>query len=163
MTEQKQWKAGLEYQTSADFSYFFVVLRYLGYEEIKLLRSTWETLACRGFFYGFFPLAYRLRSHLISRFRWTGWHFASISCGRTVTIVIKGIPSYHTLVERAWSSEISSWNAFDKLSEFATISSKYLQFLWLIPVMKTSESCVAVCFLGIWCYNSIQCSPLIFD
>lgn len=32
--------------------------------------------------------------------RWTGQHFASISCGKSVAIVITGIPSYHTVILR---------------------------------------------------------------
>lgn len=57
----------------------------------------------------------------------------------------------------------SSWSAFHKLSEFSCICSKYLKLLWLILVMKTSESYVLVCFLEMRRWNSRYRTLLIFD
>ena len=50
-----------------------------------------------------------------------GWHFAAISCDKSVGIVIKDIASYQPLVLRASLAEISLVKCFDKLSEFAFI------------------------------------------
>lgn len=50
---------------------------------------------------------FSLRYHVISRAGWwTGWHFVSISCDKSVSIVITDIPSYHTLVLLAWTAKI---------------------------------------------------------
>ena len=57
----------------------------------------------------------------------------------------------------------SSWSAFDKLSELSCTCSKYLKPLWLILVMKTSESYVLVCFLEMRWWNYIYRTLLIFD
>ena len=71
----------------------------------------------RGFLRSFFP---GVLLSMPSDFK-VGRRFAVISCDKSVRIAIRGIPSYRTLVLRAFSAEIFLVNCFDKLSEFASI------------------------------------------
>ena len=67
-----------------------------------------------------------------------------LSCGKVAGTVITGIPSDMPLFYmRSWLI-YSSWSAFNKLSEFASICSDYCHQTWLILVMKTSKSCFDV-------------------
>ena len=65
----------------------------------------WKTLSLFAVFFRRFSVYdYYLRYYLsVSRSRWIGWHFPSILGGKSVAIVITGIPSYHTIFLSVWS------------------------------------------------------------
>lgn len=84
------------------------------------------------------------------------WHFASISCGKSVTLVITDIPSHHTLVASCGWPKYLSWSSI-----YVHLSKVYP--IRLALVMKTSESCVVVCHLRSLSCHLIDRTQLIFD
>lgn len=110
----------------------------------------------RRFIVSVLSLISRLRciNHLVD---W--WHFASISCGKSVALIITDIPSHHTLAISCGWPKYLSWSSFEWI--YVHLSKVYP--MRLAQVMKTSESCVVVCHLGSLSCHSIDRTQLIFD
>ena len=79
----------------------FQVVVVFDIERFLLLRFS-RILACFFFFH-----EYQLCCHLISRFHWIGWHFASTSCGKSVAMVITSIQLNRCRLQ------YSLWSAFE--------------------------------------------------
>lgn len=78
----------------------------------------------------------------------TGWYFVSISCGKSVALVITSIRSCRGTCSICMVECFEFLFAFAKVSEFVSICSNYLKAKWLVLLIRISESCVPVCSLG---------------
>ena len=77
----------------------------------------------------------------------TGWYFVSISCGKSVALVITSIPSCQGTYSICMVECFDFFFAFAKVSEFVSICSNYLKAKLLTLLIRISESCVPVCSL----------------
>ena len=106
----------------------------------RLSRARTIFVAFRGFSRAFFPQVSSSVLFDFNMLRWTGWHFASIPCSKLVTIVISDIPSYNTPHLPALSTKVFYTKCRRQIAYFATICFKYLYPIWLMLVVKMSES-----------------------